>query len=302
MYRPFKAPAVAALFCGQLITFVGASASVTDSPNNRADLQYVTEASGTVVQGPAAAAAAARAQLVPRVTRFIEQIAALEPAQFNGGLPDVPATERGLLPGWSDPVCVRVTGAAQQEAAYILARIVKVARQVGAPVDGAHCSPNLFIFVTPQPKELLRGLEQSQFADTFGRRALPTVIDRFIATPRPVRVWYNIGVGGPPTPFKYAFTRVSVIVDPTQLDGTSREQLAAYIALTSLAEIRVGAHVENDPSILNLFNGVGSAMRPGLSDWDRAFLKSLYSTATWPEGWRYRLDELASRMVGEIIP
>jgi hypothetical protein len=239
---------------------------------------------------------------MPGVTKFLEQIAALEPAQFNGGLPDVPVTERGLLPGWNDPVCPQVTGVAQQEAEYILARITKVARAVGAPVDGAHCSPNLHIFVTPQPKELLRGLEQHQFADTFGRRALPTIIDQFIDTPRTVRIWYNIGVGGPRTPFEYAFTSVSVIVDQTQLSGASRRQLTDYIALTGLAEIRVGAHVGNAPTILTLFDGVPQAARRGVSDWDMAFLKGLYSTSPWPEPLRVRLDELASSMVIEIIP
>ncbi len=258
---------------------------------------------GTAVQRPTVEVAAARTELMPRVTQFLEPIAALEPAQFNGGLPDVPASDRGLLPGWNDPVCPQVTGMSQQEAEYILARIAKVARAVGAPVDGADCSPNLYIFVTPQPKELLRGLEQHQFTDTFGRRALPSIIDQFIATPRTVRIWYNIGIRGPPTPFKYAFSRVTVIVDVTHLAGASGRQLADYIALASLAEIRVGAHFGNAPTILRLFDGVPQAARPGLSDWDTAFLQALYSTANWPESWsRLRLNEVASSMVGAIVP
>ena len=261
-----------------------------------------TETPGTRTQQRTSAVGAARADLMPKVTQFIEQIAVLEPAQFNGGLPDVPATERGLLPGWTDPVCPKVTGAVQPEAEYMVARISKVARVVGAPVDGAQCRPNLHIFVTPQPQELLRGLEQNQFTETFGRSALPAIIDQFIATPRTVRVWYNIGVGGPPTPFKYSFTSVWVVVDKTQLDGASRRQLADYIALVGLAEIRMGAHVGNAPTILRLFDGVPQAARPGLSDWDTAFLKALYSTASWPEGWsRLRLNELASSMVNAII-
>lgn len=261
-----------------------------------------TETSGSAaVQRPTAAVAAARAQLLPRVSQFLAQIAALEPAQFNGGLPEVPATERGLLPGWNDPICPQVTGVAQQKVQYMVARITKIARTVGAPVDGAHCSPNLHIFLTSQPKELLRGLEQHQFADTFGRRALPTVIDGFIATPRTVRIWYNIGVGGPPTPFRYAFTGVWVVVDSSQLAGASDRQLADYIALAGLAEIRSAAHLGNAPTILSLFDGVPQAARRGLSDWDRAFLKALYSSSPWPEPLKVRLEQFASRMVGEIV-
>jgi len=257
---------------------------------------------GTAVQQPTAAVAAARAQLLPSVTQFLEQIAALESARFNGMLQYASVTERGLLPGWNDPICAQVTGVAQQESQYMLARIAEVARAVGAPIDAANCSPNLHIFVTPQPKELLRGLEQHQFADTFGRRALPTRIDQFVATPRTVRIWYNIGVGGPRTPFKYAFASVSVIVDQTQLRGASPRQLTDYIALETLAEIRVDAHVGNAPTILTLFDGVPQAASPGLSDWDTAFLKALYSTSPWPEPLRVRLDGLASIMVSEIIP
>lgn len=258
--------------------------------------------SGTAVQQPTAAVATAGAQLMPRVTQFLEQIAALEPAQFNGGLPDVPVTERGLLPGWNDPVCPQVMGVAQQKATYMLARITKIARTVGSPVGGPHCSPNLHIFVTSQPKELLRGLEHHQFADAFGRRALPTIVDQFIATLRTVRIWNNIGVGGPPTPFRYAFIGVWVVVDGTQLAGASDRQLADYIALAGLAEIRAGAHVGSAPTILTLFDGVPQPARRGLSDWDMAFLKTLYSASPWPEPLRVRLDEFASSMVGDINP
>ena len=145
-------------------------------------------------------------------------------------------------------------------------------------------------------------MEQQQFAEMYGRHALPTIIDQFIATPRTVRAWYNIGVGGPPTPFKYAFTRVLVVVDQRRLASVSRGQLADYIAMVGLAEIRAGAQVGDAPTVLKLFDAAPQAGPPGLSDWDRAFLKCLYSTASWPEMWRLRVDQLASSMVREIVP
>jgi hypothetical protein len=255
-----------------------------------------------VAPQPTAAVTAMRAELAPKVSRFLMEIAALEPALFNAGLPEVPATERGLLPGWNDSVCPQVTGLPQPEGVFILGRITQVARAADVTMGGAQCSPNLFIFVTTQPKELLQGMQEQQFAEMYGRSALPTVLDQFIATPRTVRVWYNIGVGGAPTPFKYAFTRVLVVVDQTRLTGVSRGQLAAYIAVVGLAEIRADAQVGDAPTILKLFDGAPQAAPPGLSDWDRAFLKSLYSTATWPERWRLRSDDLVSSMVSEIVP
>jgi hypothetical protein len=151
-----------------------------------------------VAPQPTAAVTAMRAELAPKVSRFLMEIAALEPALFNAGLPEVPATERGLLPGWNDSVCPQVTGLPQPEGVFILGRITQVARAADVTMGGAQCSPNLFIFVTTQPKELLQGMQEQQFAEMYGRSALPTVLDQFIATPRTVRVWYNIGVGGCP--------------------------------------------------------------------------------------------------------
>jgi hypothetical protein len=135
-------------------------------------------------------------------------------------------------------------------------------RAAGVPLAGEHCSPNLYILVTAQPRKLLKGMEENNAAVTFGPRALPTVLDQFIATPRPVRVWYNIGVGGPPVPFKYAFTRVSVIVDQKRLHGVSSGQLADYIAMVGLAEIRPGPRLGDAPTILKLFAGAPQARQP----------------------------------------
>ncbi len=55
---------------------------------------------------------------------------------------------------------------------------------------------------------------------------------------------------------------------------------------------------------LKLFEGPPQAASPGLSDWDRAFLKSLYANS-WPTPWRRAIvgvDGLAWSMVGQIVP
>ena len=222
--------------------------------------------------------------------------------RYNTGLTDVPATEHGLIPGWNDKVCPQVTGLPASEGEFILGRISQIARAAVVPMAGEHCSPNLFIFVTAGPTQLLRSMEKTSSAFTFGPHALPTVLDQFIATPRPVRAWYNIGVGGAVMPFKFAFSRVTVIVDQTRLLGVSRGQLADYVALVGLTEVRPAAHLGDAPTILKLFAGMLQAAPAGLTDWDQAFLKSVYSTATWPQAWKRRQDQLASSMVLQIVP
>lgn len=253
-----------------------------------------------------AAGVLGRAELKPKVSRFVDQIAALEPAVRNTGLADVPATERRqLLPGWGDKVCPQVTGLPQPDGEFILGRVSEIARAAGVPLAGESCSPSLFIFVTAHAKELLNGMKEHSFALTFGPRAEPTVIDQFISMPRPVKVWYNINAGiavdRAVLPFTFAFSRVTVIVDETRLRGVTRGQLADYIALVGLAEIRTGARLGDAPSILALFERAPQAAPAGMSDWDQAFLKALYSNA-WSESWKYRQDELTLSMVSQIVP
>jgi hypothetical protein len=76
----------------------------------------------------------------------------------------------------------------------------------------------------------------------------------------------------------WAIQRVFVIVDPTQFKGVSLGQLADYVAMAGLAQIKLDPQVAGDPTILTLFDKANQTPSPGLTDWDRAFLKSVYST------------------------
>jgi hypothetical protein len=87
---------------------------------------------------------AQRAELEPKVEDFLDQIAA-------------DGNEEGL-PRWNQGVCPQVTGLSREQGEFILARISDVARAAGAPLAEEHCHPNLYIFVTDQPKELLEGM------------------------------------------------------------------------------------------------------------------------------------------------
>jgi hypothetical protein len=96
--------------------------------------------------------------------------------------------------------CPLVSGLPRKDAEFILERLSEIARTAGVPLaDKENCRPNLYVLVTDQPEELLRGMEQRNRGFTFGYDAstLPptqtsaTVVDEFIKTARPVRVWYN---------------------------------------------------------------------------------------------------------------
>ena len=201
-------------------------------------------------------------------------------------------------PRWFAPVCPLVTGLPREQGEFVLGRISEIARAAGAPLGGEHCHPNLFIYVTAQPKGLLRAM--------FGN-ATPLRVDEFIDTPRPVRVWHNIyevpagkmAIPGRINARAWAIGPVYVVVDRAHLHAVSQGQLADYVGMVGLAGIRFPPHLGDAQTILRLFDGIPPAAPEGLSDWDQAFLNMLYhpepSLAT-PR------SLMARRMVVELVP
>ena len=188
------------------------------------------------------------------------------------------------------------------------------------PLAAENCRPNLYILVHPKPKELLLAMEKKNFAFTFGsplvgeEPPLPSVIDRFIATPRAVRVWdisVETNADGLPlgTQERYVsrlsrysiwtLSHVFVVVDRARLQGITRGQLADYVALVGLADLKPGAKLGDARTILKLFDGAPQSAPAGMSDWDRAFLKSLYSTEQTS---KLQRSQIARSMVREIAP
>jgi hypothetical protein len=72
--------------------------------------------------------------------------------------------------------------------------------------------------------------------------------------------------------------RVFVIVDQTQVQEVSRGQLADYIGMVALAQLKSNPRLADAPSILRLFDGDPHTAPDGVSEWDQAFLKALYVT------------------------
>jgi hypothetical protein len=130
---------------------------------------------------------ASRIELEKRVSKFVYQIAAPE----NGG--------EGLARWQVPPVCPLVSGLPEKDGEFILERLSEIAYGAGVPLAGEHCRPNLYILVSSEPEDLLRGMEKRNRSFTFGYdpssyppTETPTsVVDEFIKTPRAVRVWYS---------------------------------------------------------------------------------------------------------------
>jgi hypothetical protein len=209
-------------------------------------------------------------------------------ATFVFGIADVPEYA-DWPPIWRAPVCPLVTGLRRDQDEFVLLRVSEIARAAGARLGGEKCHPNLYVFVTDNPKEVLQAME-SRYLVIFGNAA-PSSVEQFINRPAPVKVWHKTYEGD--------FYLVNVVVDGTRLDGLSEKQFADYVGMVSLAQIRTPAHFGDANTILRLFDGPPETEPEGLSDWDREFLKSVYHRVpTFANKRAYT----ALRMVRDLVP
>jgi hypothetical protein len=205
---------------------------------------------------------------------------------------------------WDSPICPLVAGLSREKGEFMLTRLSLSAREAGAPLDRDDCRANLYIVITSEPNVLLKKWvkrDQRMLDDRYGMPA----INRFLHSTKPVRIWLNAdfvddssgapmslgSLGGVslipmnqhPRGSRLRYDEVRsistaiVIVDSTQLDGVNFGQLADFVTLLGLAEVDQDKDYANAPTIWSLFKNRDRAP-DGMSPWDKAFLKALYST------------------------
>jgi hypothetical protein len=234
------------------------------------------------------------------------------------------------LANWQSqtPICPLVAGMPREDGEYMLSRISRIAATAGAPLGEEHCKPNFYVIVTSQSDALLNAWskrDKTMFGD-----AGSTPVRQFLSASAPVRAWYNaeiynsdgtpLGSGDPRGSFDISQIRtnlraeatrirfndvrnlasVIVVIDAPRARGTTFGQLAAYVAMVGLAQIRLDARAADAPSsILQLFAAGGPKPPPGLSAWDEAFLKALYHTEHLDQ---HQLSAVKSSMTQQIAP
>jgi hypothetical protein len=193
------------------------------------------------------------------------------------------------------PLCPLVAGLSNDDGEYILSRLSQITTAAGAPLAPEHCEPNFYVIVTSEPDELLKAWSKRDpwmFDSDLDEGG--TVIRRFLNASSPVRAWYNVAftnrdgwpghwglVHGAPGYFAGNVRDVSSVievVDARLAKGVSFGQLAAYIAMVGLAQIKLDANLGDAPTILQVFSNPEKAPPLGLSTWDQAYLKAIYHT------------------------
>lgn len=221
------------------------------------------------------------------------------------------------LARWEKPttICPQVAGLPRADGEFVLARLSRIAVNAGAPLGAEHCRPNFYVIVTEKPDELVKGMEKKH-PDMYGN-GYYTLIRRFESAASPIRVWYNAelydddgrrlpgSASGTASNIKFSSVRdlmsVFVIVDTQRVrrSGVTFGQIAAYIAMVGLAELRSDPKIGKAPTILSLFSISEKERPPDLTSWDQAYLKALYHTAHWD---RTQLAEIGTSVVRELVP
>lgn len=225
------------------------------------------------------------------------------------------------------PLCPLVAGMSKNDGEYILSRVSKIAATAGAPLAPERCKGNFYIVATADPDGVIKAWSKRDVR-MFGDEADQggTTIREFNAA-NPVRVWYNTefyeldgtplgsnvdggnSLGTIRTDLSARATRMEInsyralssiiaIVDVRRMKDVSFGQVAAYVAMVGLVQMRPHADVGDTPTILNLFAGAGKAP-PGLTAWDESFLKAVYTTRITD---KYQIAAIKTAMVQDVAP
>jgi hypothetical protein len=96
-------------------------------------------------------------------------------------------------------------------------------------------------------------------------------------------------------------SRVVVVADARALSGRSLTSVADYMAFFSLAQVDPDVDASGFESVLNLFasDDAADALKAGMTDWDRAYLSSLYSSKRNAASLSRQIQDISRRMVSE---
>lgn len=227
--------------------------------------------------------------------------------QVSGFIDEVIAAPSGRGPArWRDSICVGVANIRGEAAQYVADRVSQVAIEIGLEVGEPGCRPNILIIGSPDGGGMARGLVEARpkvfWSGGAGMNRSRAALTAFQNRDAPVRWWHiNMPVdaqmgtravrlpedgneriyierttsGRLRTALRNDLNRVIIILDLTKMDGVNFQQLADYASMVAFSQVDPDADTSNYESVLGLF--AHPAETVGLTDWDMAYLKALYS-------------------------
>ena len=213
---------------------------------------------------------------------------------------------------WAVPVCIKVVGVSTAQTAKIEDLMIAVAREANIPLAKRGCQANVTVIFTGDASEAIRYVHKKRPHQL--RELSLANRERLVNGTAPVRWWYTtqdvdrdgvgtdniqppwITSGGDPmpaqvmgagekgstqqygsgshvrTPTIRSIYSATVVIDAPGAGKTPIDSIAAYAAMVAFAEIKADSPPPD--SILGLFQP--SNAEASITDWDMAFLKSLY--------------------------
>lgn len=223
-----------------------------------------------------------------------------EIGRFVDALTDAPIF--GQLSRFDWAVCPAVVGLGEAQGAATARRMLDVAEAADIRVARPGCQPNVLLIVTRDKRGFISQLQRKHPAYFEG--VSPHEIKRMKRDPAPAAAWHVEGrldadgnvatrdaVTGQriiertdnpsrlTTASRPHFIAAVVVVDLGSLDGLTTTQLADYAAMRAFARTDPGRLAKSTaPTILSVIEApMNSAVPPTLTEWDLAFLKSLYA-------------------------
>jgi hypothetical protein len=222
-----------------------------------------------------------------------------------------PSPASGKVARWRAGVCPIATGLPVNWSKMIVARVLDVAKEAGAPVGKDGCTPNIDIVFTKNPQVLLDGIRAKKsyllgYHDLVNEEKLAHVA-------HPVQAWYvtqtvdatgsvyvddklhaqGIWLGN----FHYPGAHVehwdgthladgkrselfhaTIVADLDRIEGVNLTAMADYIAMLALAQTASFEACQPVPSVTNLVSPGCNLKTARASDNDLAYLHALYTT------------------------
>jgi len=209
---------------------------------------------------------------------------------------------RGQIARWGEPICLRIIGGPHADNERLRAAVGDVFASLNIRSDRPACRPNVMVVIADDADGFARAISSRSRNRFFQNRR--QIQAEFVAASAPVR-WEHrtrVGAAGRSPLIDERVTRTSgepielpnsritqstserieramIVVNARRIAQLPLDSLAAYIAFVTLVDAPMGANIAERTSILNLFETPG-IVSDGLSDWDRAFIESLYSIQT----------------------
>ncbi|MBP7704826.1 MAG: hypothetical protein KA105_06020 [Caulobacter sp.] len=204
---------------------------------------------------------------------------------------------------WDRKICTGVIGFRADYAQLMVDRVSAIAASVGLQPGEPGCKANMLIIASGESEAMVKKMvddnpnafQQYEHGYTRGKEAM----GQFLTTEAPVRWWHvtrtvtNDGqrytrgdsvrvrsAGRISDNARDEFDHVIIVIDAKRVGVVRFGALADYVAMVGLAQIEPDADPGSVQTILNLFSDreVGATAPTGLTDWDTAYLKGLYST------------------------